>query len=76
VSRHGAGGSRDHRVQKLSENLYRISWVVDYYYADSRLRYPRVFFRDTDRAGAVRFIDRWGIAPWRYPDELTRSSEA
>jgi hypothetical protein len=36
-----------------------MSWTVDFYYADSRLRYPRRFERDTDEAGARRFCKRW-----------------
>ena len=40
---------------------YWLTWTVDYYYADSRLRYPRQFRRDTDEAGARRFCKRWGI---------------
>lgn len=40
---------------------YRISWVMDYYYADTRYRTPRVFHRITDEKGARRFCRKWGI---------------
>ena len=40
---------------------YVLSWVVDRKYPDSRLRFPEVRRRDTDRAGALRFAERWGV---------------
>jgi len=41
--------------------IYRLYWTVDYYYPDSRLRYPRTFTRDTDQKGAERFCKKHGI---------------
>lgn len=40
---------------------FTISWTFDRYYADSRLRFPHTYRRDTDEAGAKRFCKRWGI---------------
>jgi hypothetical protein len=62
VSRLRSSGSYGHAIQKLGRDCYRLSWVVDRYYPDSRLRYPRTTTRDTDLAGAVRFAERWEIA--------------
>lgn len=59
MSRHGINKSTDHRIKMIGPDHYRLSWVVDYYYAGSMLRYPRAFRRDTDYAGAVRFAKRW-----------------
>lgn len=53
----GESRSRGHRVHELADDLYRISWVVD----DRRGRYLRSFSRTTNRAGAERFAERWGI---------------
>ena len=53
-----------HACRKLAgHDEYEISWSVDYKYVGSRLRYPRIIRRVTDRAGALRFCKRWGLAP-------------
>ena len=54
-------GSYGHRVQVLGWDHVRLFWVVDFKYASSRLRFPRTFSRDTDTAGAERFMKRWRI---------------
>ena len=61
MSRFNSGGSYSHRINYLGDGCYRLSWVVDRHYANSRLRWPRRTTRDTDKAGAVRFAKRWGI---------------
>jgi hypothetical protein len=40
---------------------FEISWVVDFYYDGSRLRYPRTFRRITDEAGAKRFCKKHNL---------------
>jgi hypothetical protein len=63
MSRHRSSGSYGHRIKYFKEwDFYRLSWTVDRYYADSRLRYPRGCSRDTDEAGARRFAKRHNIA--------------
>ena len=52
-------GGYGHRIYRLGENDYRISWTYDTKYA--RLRYPRRVSRDTDRKGAERFAKRWNV---------------
>lgn len=54
--------SYDHQCKKITWG-YEISWVVDYYYSGSRLRYPRTFRRITDELGAVRFCKKWNLEP-------------
>lgn len=61
MSRHRSVGSYGHRISKLMHDVYQISWVVDRYYKDSRLRHPTGCCRTTDRAGALRFAKRWGV---------------
>lgn len=53
--------SYDHRIRKIEADHFRLSWVVDFKYPSSRLRYPRTFSRDTDEAGAKRFAKRWKL---------------
>jgi hypothetical protein len=61
MGRYSKGGSYNQNYERTGGDWYRLYWTVDYYYADSRLRYPRVFTRDTDEAGVRRFCKRWGI---------------
>lgn len=51
----------DHRARKISEQVWEISWAFDMKYSGSRLRYPRVMTRITDKAGAERFAKKWGL---------------
>lgn len=55
-------GSYEHRIRCIAPDHYQISWVLDFKYPSSRLRYRRVFRRDTDARGARRFAKRWGIS--------------
>lgn len=61
MSRFSSAGSYGHAIQRLGNDHFRLSWVVDRYYPTSRLRHPRVCTRDTDEAGARRFAKRWGV---------------
>lgn len=42
-------------------NYLSISWVVDRYYASSRLRHPRTYSRETDEKGARQFCKKHGL---------------
>lgn len=53
--------SYGHSVKKIGHNHYRLSWTVDFHYANSRLRHPRGFRRDTDLSGASRFARKWSL---------------
>jgi hypothetical protein len=66
MSRYSSSGSTQHAIQRFGSDDFRLSWVVDFHYSGSRLRFPRRFTRDTDRAGALRFAKRWGV---RMPEE-------
>lgn len=61
MSRHRPSGSYGHRIQRIGDDWFRLSWVVDRYYTGSRLRFPRGTSRDTDLAGARRFAKRWEL---------------
>lgn len=61
MSRYRSSGSYGHWLRRMGEDWYRIGWVVDFYYPDSRLRFPRGFHRDTDLAGAQRFAKKWKL---------------
>jgi len=61
MSRHRSSGSRGHHISRIEYDCYRLSWVVDRYYAGSRLRHPRASTRVTDFAGAMRFAKKWDI---------------
>ena len=63
MSRYSSSGSYGHKVQYISYmgGCYRISWTVDFYYSDTRGRFPRKFSRDTDEKGARKFCKKWGI---------------
>jgi len=66
MSRHSTGSSYSHTIRKLCSEEYEISWVVDFYYKDSRLRFPRRMGRVTDEAGARRFCKKWSLS-WPIP---------
>jgi len=55
-------GSYNHHAREIGPDHWRLSWTVDFKHEGSRLRYPRVYTRDTDLAGAKRFARRWGLA--------------
>lgn len=61
MGRYTKSESRGHKVQDLGHGCYRLSWVVDRYYPNSRLRHPTVTTRDTDREGMERFVKRWKL---------------
>lgn len=62
MSRNARGHSYGHAIQLIGADHYRLSWVVDRYYPDSRLRHPTRTTRDTDTEGAQRFAKKWGVA--------------
>ena len=45
------------KVRSLGKNMgvesWRMFWMIDFYYSDSRLRFPRAFSRDTEDYKAV-----------------------
>lgn len=61
MGRHRPSGSYGHAIVMVEADCYRLSWTVDRYYPDSRLRHPRRATRHADLAGAQRFAKRWGL---------------
>lgn len=61
MSRFSSSGSKDHWVDKIGPDHYRISWTVDRYIRGSRLRFPTGYRRDTDLKGAIAFAKRHGL---------------
>lgn len=68
MSRHSSTPAYGQRITKVSYDHYRLSWVVDRYYASSRLRHPTAYRRDTDKEGAKRFAAKWGLK-FAFDDE-------
>lgn len=60
MSRYSSTGAHGHRVRHLGGDDFRIAWTTDRYYSGSRLRHPRLHYRDTNYKGAVRFAQRHG----------------
>ncbi len=69
MSRIRSTGSSGHSVKRFGYDDYRLYWTVDRYCKGSRLRFPTQYSRDTDAAGAKRFIKKWGVT-LRVPEEL------
>lgn len=61
MSRYSPGHSYNHHIMALRLDEYEITWVVDFYYRGSRLRFPRQFGRITDEVGARRFARKHNI---------------
>lgn len=61
MTRSSSKKSYRHRVKQIAHDHWRVSWVVDFHYRDSRLRHPRIYSRDTDERGAKRFAKKWGL---------------
>jgi hypothetical protein len=55
-------GSYAHRIAYMGRGTYQMVWTVDRKVMGSRVRFPNVHRRDTDRAGAERFAKKWGVA--------------
>jgi len=69
MGRFSPGHSYGHHCRVIQpDDTFEISWVVDFYYQGSRLRYPRTFRRITDTRGARRFCKRWEL-PWEERQE-------
>ena len=60
MSRHRPGKAHGHGIARLGGDTYRIFWTWDRYYKGSRLRFPQLLQRVTDRNGAERFSKKWG----------------
>jgi hypothetical protein len=61
LSRFNSSGSKQHSIQYLGTDLYRLYWVMDRYVKNSRLRFPTTYTRDTDLRGAQRFAKKWAL---------------
>ena len=61
MGRYSPGRSYGHKCLPLGDTAYSISWAIDRYYPDSRLRHPTRYTRFTDKAGAERFCKKHGI---------------
>lgn len=62
MSRNSTSSAYDFQCKNVGlPGCYRISWLVDFYYPTSRLRYPRRMKRDTDEEGARRFCKKHGL---------------
>ncbi len=55
-------GSYGFRCRYAGDGDWVVSWVVDFYYSDSRLRFPRRFTRITDEAGMIKFANKHSLA--------------
>ena len=62
MSRHHSSSAYGFSIRYLGRNDYRLSWAVDYYYPTSPLRFPRRFYRNTDKRGAARFARKHNVA--------------
>ena len=58
--------SYGHVIQRIGSDHYRLYWTVDFKYPSSRLRFPRVFSRDTDESGARKYANKWGA---KFPEK-------
>lgn len=61
MSRYTSEGAYGFKCQKINEDVYEICWTVDFFYASSRLRFPRRFRRDTNNKGSRIFCKKHGI---------------
>lgn len=64
MSRYSREHSYGYTMKRLSGWMrgdFEISWVVDFYYPSSRLRFPRRFRRITDERGAKKFCEKHSI---------------
>jgi len=72
MSRYSRQTSRNHGCQKLGDDTFIISWIIDYYYSGDRLRYPRGFSKITNSSKATKFCKKHGIL---FPEDI-RCQEA
>ena len=66
MSRYGHQQSYGHHCQYVGWDAWSISWTVDRYMKNSRLRWPNTYTRVTDSEGAKQFCKKWGI---EFPDK-------
>lgn len=71
MGRYSSSSAYGFRCVYITDGAFRISWTVDFYYADSRLRYPRVFSRITDSKGAERFCKKH-LLPLAPTEEVSK----
>lgn len=57
----GSRSSYGHRIHRIMDDVYRLSWTFDTKQMGSRLRFPRTITRDTDEDGAIRYAKKWNI---------------
>lgn len=60
MTRYGKQKSYGHTIRFIAHDHYRLGWTVDRYYANSRLRFPTRFNRDSGETQAKRFAAKWG----------------
>lgn len=61
MSRYRQQKSYYHSCVYIGWGTFCMSWTVDRFVKNSRLRYPTTYQRDTDEPGARRFCRRWDI---------------
>ena len=73
MGRYSPSKSYNHSYHYIwnSWGIYEISWTVDRYYPNSRLRWPTEYRRHTDRQGAQRFCKKWGLE-FEAPEEISK----
>jgi hypothetical protein len=59
MSRFRSQQSYGHKIRKIDEDCYRISWTIDRHYDGERIRFPTTYRRVTDAKGAARFVKKW-----------------
>lgn len=47
MGRYNSGGGHSFKCLKIDKGKYEISWIVDYYYDNSKLCHPKRFRRVT-----------------------------
>lgn len=62
MGRYYGNTSYGHGVERIGPGHYRLSWTVDRYHKNSRLRFPTGYTKDTDLDGAIRFAKRWKLS--------------
>lgn len=71
MSRYRSVPAYSFALRCVGQDEFEIYWTVDFYYATSRLWYPRRFRRLTDWQGACRFARKHNLAiPARAGDEV------
>ena len=61
MGRYSKSNAYSFNIKKIDIETYILSWIVDYYYSNSRLRFPRRFSRVTNRRGAIKFSKKHNV---------------